>query len=94
MQSFDASHLTYMQANGQLQKHVSNGWSMTSYAYSMALTNKGIMTKYLKIQDFFMAIDLSGNKFEGEIPKILGNLKVLHILNLSNNVLTSFISSS
>ena len=94
MQRFDASHLTYMQANGQLQKYVSNGWSMTSYAYSMALTNKGIKTKYLKIQDFFMAIDLSSNKFEGEIPKNLGNLNALHMLNLSNNILTSFIPSS
>ena len=27
------------------------------------------------------------NKFEGEIPKNLGNLKVFHMLNLSNNVL-------
>ncbi|KAK4573609.1 hypothetical protein RGQ29_031527 [Quercus rubra] len=94
MQSFDASHLTYMQANGQPQKYVSNGWSMTSYAYSMALTNKGIKTKYLKIQDFFMAIDLSSNKFVGEIPKNLGNLNALHMLNLSNNILTSFIPSS
>ncbi|KAM4070387.1 hypothetical protein ACB094_12G161700 [Castanea mollissima] len=94
MQSFDESHLTYMQANGQLQKYGSNGWSVTPYAYSMALTNKGIKTKYLKIQDFFVAIDLSGNKFEGEIPKNLGNLKALHMLNLSNNILTGLIPSS
>ena len=94
MQSFDASHLTYMQANGQMQKHLSNGWVLKSYVYSMTLTNKGIKTEYSGIQNFFVAINLSGNKFEGEIPKILGNLKALHILNLSNNVLTSFISSS
>ncbi|KAK7820210.1 receptor-like protein 7, partial [Quercus suber] len=94
MQSFDASHLTYMQANGPMKKKVSYGWLLMSYAYSMTLTNKGIKTKYLKIQDFFVAIDLSGNKFEGEIPKILGNLKALHMLNLSNNILTGFIPSS
>ena len=41
-----------------------------------------------------MAIDLSGNRFEGEIPKIIGNLKALRMLNLSNNVLTSSIPSS
>ena len=41
-----------------------------------------------------MAIDLSGNRFEGEIPKIIGNLKALRMLNLSNNVLTGSIPSS
>ena len=60
----------------------------------MTLTNKGIKTKYSRIQDFFVAIDLSGNNFEGEIPIILGNLKALHMLNLSNNVLTGFIPPS
>ncbi|XP_075650193.1 receptor-like protein 34 [Castanea sativa] len=94
MQSFDASHLTYMQANDQMQKHPSNGWVLKSYVYSMTLTNKGIKTEYSGIQNFFVAIDLSSNNFEGEILKILGNLKALHILNLSNNVLTGFISSS
>ena len=94
MQSFDASHLTYMQANGQLQNYPSNGWLEASYPYSITLTNKGIKIKYSKIQDFFVAIDLSGNEFEGEIPKILGNLKSLHILNIFKNILTSFILSS
>ena len=74
-------------------KKASNGW-LTSYTYSMTLTNKGIKTEYSRIQDFFVAIDLSGNKFEGEIPKIVGNLKALHMLNLSNNVLIGFIPSS
>ncbi|KAK4567065.1 hypothetical protein RGQ29_003057 [Quercus rubra] len=94
MQSFDAGHLKYMHANGQIQKFPSYGWSMPSYDYSMTLTNKGIKTEYSRIQDFFVAIDLSGNKFEGEIPKNLGNLKALHMLNLSNNILTGFIPSS
>ena len=93
MQSFDASHLTYMQANGQVLKNASNDWLML-YIYSMTLTNKGKKTKYSKIQDFFVAIDLSGNKFEGEIPQILGNLKALHMLNISKYILTSFILSS
>ena len=60
----------------------------------MTLTNKGIKTKYSRIQDFFVAIDISGNNFEGEIPKILGNLKALHMLNFSNNVLIGFIPST
>ena len=57
----------------------------------MQLTNKGIKTNYCKILDFFVAIDLSSNMFEGEIPKIVGNLKALCMLNLSNNVLTGSI---
>ena len=83
-----------MQANGQLQNYPISGWSEALYLYSMTLTNKGIKTEYLKIQDFFVAIDLSSNKFEGEIPKNLVNLQALHILNLSNNILTGFIPSS
>ena len=57
----------------------------------MTLTNKGIKTEYSRIQDFFVAIDISGNNFEGEIPKIVGNLKALCMLNLFNNVLTGSI---
>lgn len=60
----------------------------------MSLTNKGIETKYWKIQDFLVAIDLSSNRFEGEIPEVVGNLKGLHMLNLSNNVLVGSIPSS
>uniref|UniRef100_A0A7N2MMB5 Uncharacterized protein n=1 Tax=Quercus lobata TaxID=97700 RepID=A0A7N2MMB5_QUELO len=37
---------------------------------------------------------ITGNRFEGEIPKIIGNLKALCMLNLSNNVLTGSIPSS
>ena len=93
MQNFDASHLTYMQANGLKLRNASIDWLML-YIYSMTLTNKGIKTKYSRIQDFFVAIDLSVNNFEGEIPKVVGNLKALHLLNLSNNVFIGFIPSS
>ncbi|GLT82432.1 hypothetical protein SLE2022_008030 [Rubroshorea leprosula] len=54
----------------------------------MTITNKGQKMEYTKIFDLFMAIDLSCNKFEGEIPKVLGNLTRLQLLNLSNNMLT------
>ena len=62
--------------------------------YSMSLTNKGIKREYWRIQDFFVAMDLSSNKFDGEIPNIVGNLKALNMLNLSNNVLSGSIPSS
>nr|XP_048326646.1 receptor-like protein 47 [Ziziphus jujuba var. spinosa] len=42
----------------------------------------------------FAFIDLSDNKFEGEISDLFGSLKALRSLNLSNNMLTGCIPSS
>uniref|UniRef100_A0A7N2MM00 Leucine-rich repeat-containing N-terminal plant-type domain-containing protein n=2 Tax=Quercus lobata TaxID=97700 RepID=A0A7N2MM00_QUELO len=92
MKSFDAGGLTYMKANGQVQISI-NGWFFILY-YPMTFTIKGIRTEYEKIQNIFVAIDLSSNRFEGEIPKIVGNLRVLHTLNLSKNILTGSIPLS
>ncbi|GLT37261.1 hypothetical protein SLA2020_115910 [Shorea laevis] len=55
--------------------------------YSMTIINKGLKMDYEKIIEIFLAIDLSCNKFEGEIPDVLGSLKGLRLLNLSNNIL-------
>ena len=60
----------------------------------MLFRSKGIKTLYQKIQDHLVAIDLSSNKFDGEISEVIGNLKGLHLLNLSNNILTDPIPSS
>ncbi|KAF7849433.1 hypothetical protein BT93_L0802 [Corymbia citriodora subsp. variegata] len=62
--------------------------------YKMTLMNKGTERKYEKISTILMAIDLSHNKFEGFIPKLIGDLKSLHMLNLSHNFLTGSIPSS
>ncbi|KAF8028267.1 hypothetical protein BT93_E1006 [Corymbia citriodora subsp. variegata] len=59
----------------------------SSMTYAMTLMNKGVEREYAKIPDVFMAIDLSNNKFEGFIPKLIGDLKSLRMLNLSNNCL-------
>uniref|UniRef100_A0A2N9GJ81 POU-specific domain-containing protein n=1 Tax=Fagus sylvatica TaxID=28930 RepID=A0A2N9GJ81_FAGSY len=64
------------------------------FNYSMEMTNKGIETVYEKIQDFLIVVDLSNNRFEGEISEGIGNLKGLHLLNLSNNILTGRIPFS
>ncbi|KAM3762572.1 hypothetical protein ACB098_01G357300 [Castanea mollissima] len=92
MRIIDVGRLKYMHAipGFQIPGRI---WS-ARYDYQMSLTNKGIETKYWKIQDFLVAIDLSSNRFEGEIPEVVGNLKGLHMLNLSNNVLTGSIPSS
>ncbi|GKV28877.1 hypothetical protein SLEP1_g37866 [Rubroshorea leprosula] len=57
------------------------------FPYSMTITNKGEKIEYAKILEVFSAMDLSCNKFDGEIPEAIGNLKQLQLLNLSNNIL-------
>ncbi|KAL6207682.1 hypothetical protein ACLB2K_018636 [Fragaria x ananassa] len=61
---------------------------------SISITNKGIEINYPKIQEDLVAIHLSGNKFEGNIPEFLGKLKGLRLLNISNNFFTGCIPSS
>ncbi|KAL3738569.1 hypothetical protein ACJRO7_020010 [Eucalyptus globulus] len=62
--------------------------------YAMTLMNKGTKRDYVKIPETLAAIDLSNNKFEGFIPKLIGDLKSLRMLNLSNNSLTGGIPPS
>nr|XP_048334800.1 receptor-like protein 20 [Ziziphus jujuba var. spinosa] len=68
--------------------------STLTYLYGITITHKGVKRYLVQIQDNFAAIDLSCNRFEGEIPILIGNLKALHSLNLSNNILTGQIPSS
>jgi len=70
-----------------------DGWGYP-VQYTVTMRNKGIKLDYEKIQDVFMVIDFSSNRFEGEIPEVMGSLKGLHLLNLSNNALTGHITSS
>ncbi|XP_039168701.1 receptor like protein 22 [Eucalyptus grandis] len=73
---------------------------MTDYRLSISMTyviqlmNKGSKRDYAKIPDVLMAIDLSNNKFEGFIPKLIGDIKLLRMLNLSNNLFIGSIPPS
>ncbi|XP_058111900.1 putative receptor like protein 25 [Magnolia sinica] len=48
----------------------------------------------VKILTAFTVVDLSNNKFYEDIPKSIGNLKLLHVLNMSNNHLIGRIPAS
>ncbi|KAI3804010.1 hypothetical protein L1987_32178 [Smallanthus sonchifolius] len=64
------------------------------FPYSMTLTNKGVKREYYEILNIFVAIDLSCNNFEGQIPQSLQDLRGLESLNLSNNHFTGHILPS
>ncbi|XP_050206669.1 receptor-like protein 7 [Mercurialis annua] len=89
----NTSHMTYMQDN--MRPNSSFVYSYFGfYDYSMTLYNKGLELNYMKIPDILVAIDFSNNKFQGEIPDIMRNLKGLQLLNLSRNILQGPIPSS
>ncbi|XP_021834171.1 receptor-like protein 12 [Prunus avium] len=81
---------TYMQA----QVHYAIIYVGRSVDYSITLAIKGLDLYYSKVREGFAAIDISNNKFEGKIPKFIGNLKELRSLNISSNILTGSIPSS
>ncbi|KAJ9676372.1 hypothetical protein PVL29_025075 [Vitis rotundifolia] len=64
------------------------------YQDSVMVTIKGLEIEFVKILNTFTTIDLSSNKFQGEIPKSIGNLNGLRGLNLSHNNLAGHIPSS
>ncbi|XP_048332922.2 receptor-like protein 33 [Ziziphus jujuba] len=64
------------------------------YEVSVSLVMKGFTMELVKIQTILTTIDLSNNRFEGEIPRLIGKLKSLKGLNISHNKLTGSIPST
>ncbi|KAA3467746.1 LRR receptor-like serine/threonine-protein kinase FLS2 isoform X2 [Gossypium australe] len=66
------------------------------FSYSVNLTIKGLELEFTKTvyMPTFTCIDLSNNGFHGEIPKVVGELRLLLALNLSHNSLTGPIPPS
>ncbi|CAN7031647.1 unnamed protein product [Brassica rapa subsp. trilocularis] len=64
------------------------------FRYSMEIVNKGVNTLFELIRTDFGAIDFSGNNFSGKIPKSIGLLNGLRLLNLSSNRFSNHIPQS
>ncbi|CAJ1953073.1 unnamed protein product [Sphenostylis stenocarpa] len=70
-----------------------DGWQYIStsltgrkiYTDSVTVTTKAITITMEKIRKDFVSIDLSKNRFEGEIPNVIGELHSLRGFNLSHN---------
>ncbi|XP_059429281.1 receptor-like protein 7 [Corylus avellana] len=64
------------------------------YRDMVTVTIKGVTEELKNILQIFTTIDFSCNGFDGPIPNEMGEVKVLHILNLSHNALTGQIPTS
>ncbi|KAG5551567.1 hypothetical protein RHGRI_009840 [Rhododendron griersonianum] len=85
---------TYMQVEKLLATSMANIVYSADFTYSITISSKGTKRLYEKIQSAFVVVDLSDNKFSGEIPESLGSLCGLQALNISENKLTGIIPSS
>ncbi|KAI3848409.1 hypothetical protein MKX03_036257 [Papaver bracteatum] len=65
-----------------------------SYQPAVTVTSKGQDMDLVKILIIFASIDFSNNKFEGEIPDIIGNFTSLNVLNFSSNAFRGKIPST
>ncbi|KAI3519784.1 hypothetical protein L1887_09000 [Cichorium endivia] len=61
--------------------------NMGGVYYSVIIAVKGQLLPFPKITIDYTIVDLSYNKFEGEIPSIIGDLTSLIVLDLSHNSL-------
>ncbi|XP_058736312.1 receptor-like protein 7 [Vicia villosa] len=97
MKTSNTSQLQYEETSVFSLPYKQGGFSVSeNVSYSFTMSNKGILMVYNNLQEFYslIAIDISSNKINGEIPKIIGDLKGLVLLNLSNNNFVGSIPSS
>ncbi|KAM6571210.1 hypothetical protein CsatA_015290 [Cannabis sativa] len=92
MKAFKLSNLTYMKA--WENDTFSFSYELSEYDYSTTFVLKSVATHFGKIPTNLAVIDLSSNKFSGQIPQSIGILKALYSLNLSNNALSGHIPPS
>ncbi|XP_042491965.1 LOW QUALITY PROTEIN: receptor-like protein 7 [Macadamia integrifolia] len=64
------------------------------YTDSVTIMNKGQEMELVRILTIYTTLDLSNNRFQGEIPKMIEELTSLVVLNMSHNDLIGQIPSS
>uniref|UniRef100_M1A0M4 Hcr2-0A n=1 Tax=Solanum tuberosum TaxID=4113 RepID=M1A0M4_SOLTU len=64
------------------------------YQDTVAFVTKGLKFEVVRILFLYANVDLSNNKFEGNIPSIVGDLIALRVLNISHNGLQGHIPPS
>ncbi|XP_062081292.1 receptor-like protein 6 [Humulus lupulus] len=95
MESTSAEDFEYMMSIPFELKENSSGLTLRmNYFFQITTAIKGRHRHYQYIQNIIAVINLSNNKFVGEIPEAIGNLKELYSLDLSNNHLKGGIPSS
>ncbi|XP_052625032.1 receptor-like protein 33 [Lactuca sativa] len=89
---------TYLQNFNAMKNAVKNRTTPTYLSaggkyYSVTIMVKGRDLHFLKISVDYVIVDLSNNRFEGEILGVIGCLASLIVLDLSHNSLTGQIPS-
>ncbi|PHT77753.1 hypothetical protein T459_15805 [Capsicum annuum] len=51
---------------------------------TVVVVTKGLEIEVVRILSLYTVIDLSSNRFEGQIPSIVGDLIAVRVLNLSH----------
>ncbi|KAL4308023.1 hypothetical protein GQ457_01G049430 [Hibiscus cannabinus] len=69
-------------------------YNSEDYHTSVNVTTKRLELKLTKTIDIFVSMDLSNNKFSGQIPEEVGQLIYLQMLNISHNDFTGPIPAS
>ncbi|WVY90346.1 hypothetical protein V8G54_035860 [Vigna mungo] len=91
IQSFESmKNVVQDEVVGNPQQYIQWGYGIAP----ITLTTKGTILLFKRIPINFVSIDLSGNIFEGVIPKVIGELQALRGLNLSHNRLSGRIPQS
>ncbi|WVY90343.1 hypothetical protein V8G54_035857 [Vigna mungo] len=95
IQSFESmKNVVQDEVVGNPQQYMQWEYSIGIIYSPTTVTTKGTSVSFKKVPTNFVSIDLSGNKFEGEIPKVIGELQALTGLNLSHNRLSGHIPQS
>ncbi|WOG84403.1 hypothetical protein DCAR_0103586 [Daucus carota subsp. sativus] len=70
------------------------GGSRKTYQDAVTISIKGQRLDLVKILNIYTSIDISNNRFEGNIPHTISELKSLSSFNMSHNTLSGSIPNS